>query len=170
MSNFNFSGVDVPVENPGFVAVEPGYQTLTIKSVEDVVSSNKGSLGVKVTFESDKGGTFSQDWWLANSAGESLEKAMPSFQYLVLKFSGAKLEGNISTDLISAKLVGKSLDVTVGGRKYTSEKDGKKYNNTSAWLPFSGYAGNSLIRYSGEWDESEVVTNDTVTATDDLPF
>lgn len=171
MSNFNFSGVDVPAENTStFIAVQPGYQNLTVKSVEDV-KSQSGTLGVKVTFESDKGGEFSQSWWLADSSGNELKTAMPSFQYLMVKFSGEKLEGNISTDLISAKLVGKTTDVTVGGRRYTSEKDGKKYNNTAAWLPFSGWAGNSTVRYTGEWESEDTNTLETATAkTDDLPF
>lgn len=171
MSNFNFSGVEEVSDKPAFVAVQPGYQKLTINSVEDVTSSKKGSLGVKVTFSSDKGGTFNQDWWLASSDNQPLKAAMPSFKYLVEKFTGNPLDGNVSTEALSVKLVGRSLDVTVGERRYTTEKDGKVYNNVAAWLPFAGYAGETEIRVDGAWDAMAAGSaTSTDTTSGDLPF
>lgn len=169
MSNFNFSGVEVAKESTSTFA-EPGYQKLTVVSVKPATAAS-GSVGLEVEFSSDKGTSFNQKWWLADANGSRLNKAMPSFQYLVDKFSGSPLDGDVNIQSISAKLVGRSLDVTVGGRKYTTEKDGKKYNNTAAWLPFSGYAGEVAIRYNGKWDESEEVFSAKGSSdNEDLPF
>lgn len=169
----NWGSVEVAnenVNNGGSVSqfVQPGFQKLTINSVEDVVSQ-KGNKGFKIAFESDKGGTFNQSFWVADQNDNMLGSA-PSFQYLVDKFSGSPLVQGDNTASISAKLIGKSHDVTVDGRKYTTEKDGKKYNNTAAQLRFAGWSGESQIRYTGEWDTSSVESVAASSKEDDLPF
>src|SRR5690606_4062856 len=101
----------------------------------------------------------------------NVSKAAPSFQYLVEKFTGAALEGSMTIEALSAKLVGKSHEATVGGRKYTTEKDGKKYNNTAGWLPFAGWSGETQIRYDGAWDEATPQGDSNVSDdSDGLPF
>lgn len=170
-SNFNFSGIDVAPEGNKFT--KPGFQKLTITEVKDATSAS-GTIGLEVSFVSGDGSTFSQRWWLANSAGQRLDKAMPSFQYLVAKFSGEALSGDINTASIAAKLVGKSREVTVGGNRYTATKivDGKevRYDNTSAWLPYSSYDGETQIRYTGEFDKSTESVAAQSKGDDDLPF
>jgi len=160
MSNFNFSGVGVAEENQGstFQRVEPGFQKLTITKVEDATAGT-GSTGYAVSFESEKGGEFTQKWFIANPEGVLNTKVAESFQYLVNTFTGNPLDGDVNAMRLSALLVGKSAEVTVGGRKYTSEQDGKKYNNTAPELPFGGYAGERNIYYRGEWDNSESITS-----------
>lgn len=152
MSNFNFSGVQVAEENSGstFQRVEPGFQKLTITKVEDATAGT-GSKGFKLTFESDKGGEFNQSWYVQNAAGQMNAKVAESFQYLVNTFTGKPLTGDVNTMALSAVLVGKAAEVTVGGRKYTNEKDGVSYNNIAAELPFGGYAGERTPYIRGEW-------------------
>lgn len=168
MNNFNFTGVESAVEN---VFVKPGFQVLTITGLEGV-KFNSGSSGFKVTFSSDKGGTFSQNWTIADANGVVMAKVAPSFQYLVEKFTGSKLDGEVNTASLSAKLVGKSRAVTVGGRLVTTQKDGKVYENTYAELPFAGYDGEVTPNIRDQRDQSLLssASTDSNSGLDDLPF
>lgn len=171
MSNWNLGTVEEVNSGSAYVRVEPGYQNLTITGVENTVAGT-GSKGLKITFKSDKGGEFSQNFYLIAPDG-SQSKQAPAFKYLYDNFTEEVLPENFTTESISAKLIGKTTDATVGGRKYTTarEEDAivngeatkvvKKYDNIAAELPFGGWKGERQIRFSGQW-ESEVSVNNTV--------
>lgn len=129
----NLSGVQAASESNGstFKRVEPGLHTLTISKIEGAKSGDKDVL--KVTFNSKEAeAEFTHTFFLT-------EKALPSLQYLITKFSGAPLEGNFSIAALSAVLVGKTQTVVVDGRVAPRQKDDKWYNNTYPTLRFAGF-------------------------------
>lgn len=167
--NFDFSGVEV-AEGRVSKFAEPGFQKLTITGLVPATAAS-GSTGVELSFTTDKGTEFKQKWWFANANKEPLRGALPSFQYLVKAFTGETLGAGVSIDSLAAKLVGKSTEATVGGRRYTTVKDGVKYDNVAAMLPFADWAGDVKIQYSGEWDKSDLGPLDITTdKSDGLPF
>lgn len=168
MNNFNFSGVSLPEDKQQTKFVQPGVQELTITEVKDV-SFNTGAVGIEVSFSSNLGGTFSQRWALVDNQKQLNQSVMQSFQYLINTFTGQQLDGDVNTTMLSSMMVGKTAVVTVGGRKYTSEKDGKKYNNIRAELPFGGYQGEKEPYIRGEWDTNPVATASS-NGGDNFPF
>lgn len=180
MANFNVQGAKAAEETTVVVnrPVEPGYQNLTVLSIADVTAST-GTTGLEIEFQSDKPNTypFKQKFWLNNVDG-SVNGGMPSFLYLVEAFTGAELpETATNTQAITALLVGKTVDGTVGGERYTQEKDGKTYNNIRPQLPFGSWKGERTPYIRGSWDESATQTSDspnntenTEKKTDDVPW
>ena len=133
----NLTGVNAAETQPSqsgstFKRVEPGVHELTITKVEGAKAGSKDVL--KVTFQSKEAeAEFSHNFFLT-------EKALPSVQYLITKFTGAPLEGNFSVDALSAVLVGKSQPrVVVDGQVVPKNKDGRWYNNTFPRLRFAGF-------------------------------
>lgn len=183
MSNFNFTGAQAAEEMEVQVmrTVEPGFQKLTIVGIEDTVAGT-GTKGLEIEFKSDVENTytFKQKFWLNNADG-SVNGGMPSFLYLVKAFTGAPIPETVnSTQAISALLVGKTVEATVGGEKRTREVDGKKYNNIYPRLPFAGWEGDRGNPYiSGQWDSDSPTessnSEDSFSAAEeaqssDLPF
>jgi len=180
-TNLNFDSVDSAtseVKESTFKIVKPGLNTLMISGVEPIVAGT-GNAGVAVTFESKEAdASFNERFWL--SAG-----ALPRVQYLVEKFTGAKMTGGFTGDgmelatqvatALSAKLVGKTQTVIVDGETYTKEKDGKTYVNTRPMLRFAGFVnpvGKDVEpRITDKTDtQSNALNSNSKDQDDDLPF
>jgi hypothetical protein len=125
-----------------FKVVTPGVKPLVITGVEPTVAGT-GTPGIVVTFESpEDGASFNHQFWL--SAG-----AIPRVQYLVEKFTGAKMTGSIpgegaelaanAATSLGSKLVGKSKECVVDGERTTKEVNGRVYNNTYPTLRYAGF-------------------------------
>lgn len=143
--NVESAKVEVREQLSSFKAVQPGLQTLTVESVEPVLAAN-GTPGVMVKFNSKEAeASFTERFWLS-------EKAAPRVQYLVEKFTGAKLTGGITGEgqalaeaaaaSIGAKVVGTTKPVIVDGEEYLSSKlnkEGKPFVNIRPTLRFAGF-------------------------------
>lgn len=138
----NVQSATSEVRESSFKSVKPGLQTLMITGIEPTVAGT-GTAGIVVTFESKEAeASFNERFWLSSGA-------LPRVQYLVEKFTGAKLtggfdgEGQVLADnvasALASKLVGKSKTVIVDGEKRTREKDGKVYENVYPVLRFAGF-------------------------------
>lgn len=172
MSGFDFSGVELPEEIVVNKRVEPGFQKLTVLGIKDATAQS-GAKGLNVEFESDKGGKFNQTWYLISKEGTRNDKVMSSFQYLLETFTGSTLKAQVTPESLSAILVGRNAEVTVGGRRSTVEREGKKYNNIYAELPFGGYKGERDPYIRGEWDTSSETSEDSMDnsgVNNDLPW
>lgn len=133
MSTINLTGVKAAEENQGssFKSVQPGVHTATISKLEMVKRGDKDVLNVAFSSE-EAGAEFSHGFFLT-------EKALPSLQYLITKFTGNPLEGNVDVNALSAMLVGKTKTIVVDGQVRPREKDGVWYNNTYPRLRFAGF-------------------------------
>jgi hypothetical protein len=153
----NFDGVSDVDNSAQNLYVKPGAQVLTVKEVESLSNSN-GKEYLKVTFESDKGGTFPQQFYLTPAA-------LPRIQHLMKNFTGSELVGNVSTDQMIAKLVGTSANCIVDGET--------KLNNnqkvvTYPILRFRGFA--SPIDQPTPFTDSDIKTEDKTTPVVVNPF
>lgn len=172
----NVTAAETQTKTTTFKSVQPGIHELTITKVEGAKAGSKDVL--KVTFSSKEAeAEFSHNFFLT-------EKALPSVQYLITKFTGAPLEGNFSVEALSAVLVGKTQPrVVVDGQVVPKNKDGKWYNNTFPRLRFAGFVdpqgddAEPLINRDQEMNlaavnaESPTNTGTATTEDDDsLPF
>lgn len=179
--NLNFDEVESAngeVRESTFKSVKPGLNTLMISAVEPTVAGT-GSAGVVVTFESKEAeASFNHRFWLT-------AKTLPKLQYLVEKFTGAKMTGSFPgeglelaqsvSNALSGKLIGKSKTVVVDGEKRTKEKDGKVYVNVYPTLRFAGYvdpegkSAEPIIKDLTDSQPTSKAVNVSV-EDDDLPF
>lgn len=170
----NLSGVQAAESTQGstFKSVQPGLHTATITKVEAGKAGDKDIL--KVSFSSKEAeAEFTHNFFLT-------EKALPSLQYLITKFTGNPLEGDVDVAVLSAMLVGKTKSIVVDGQVRPREKDGKWYNNTYPRLRFAGFVepegadANPRIDRSQEMNLEAVNNTGTGTsdtgADNDLPF
>lgn len=125
------SAAEQQTQTTTFKRVEPGIHTVTITKVEGGKAGDKDIL--KTTFSSKEAeAEFSHNFFLT-------EKALPSLQYLITKFTGGALEGKFTVEALSAALVGKTQTIVVDGRIVPKNKDDKWYNNVYTQLRFAGY-------------------------------
>lgn len=172
----NLTGVNAAeqqAQTTTFKRVEPGLHTATITKVEAAKAGAKDVL--KITFSSKEAeAEFSHNFFLT-------EKALPSLQYLITKYTGAPLEGNISVDALSAVLVGKVKPIVVDGQIRPREKDGKWFNNTYPRLRFAGFVDPQGQDAEPRIDRTQemnldvvnnpnAVDNSSKAEDDDLPF
>lgn len=123
----NFTGVEESVESK---YLAPGIHEVKIVKTEFGASSVKGTPFMKVFFEDAKEGSFNESFYL--SAG-----ALPRVQHLVSKFTGRKLEGEISEQSLTAMLINKKARLKIDGEKaFGKDGDIKTY----ARLGFAGFA------------------------------
>ena len=170
MSNvMNFTGVEESVESK---YLAPGIHEVKIVKVEFGESTTKLTPFMKVFFEDAKEGSFNESFYLSSGA-------LPRVQHLVSKFTGRKLEGEISEQSLTAMLINKKGRLKIDGEK-TFDKNGdiKVY----ARLGFAGFAQalndpNKFIEMEVKIiDKTGVVKPMTVVAVsadpfgDDLPF
>lgn len=156
MSTINLTGVKAAEENQGstFKSVKPGLHTATISKLEMVKRGDKDVLNV--TFSSQEAeAEFTHGFFLT-------EKALPSLQYLITKFTGNPLEGNVDVNTLSAMLVGKTKSIVVDGQVVPKNKDGKWYNNTYPRLRFAGFVEPEGVDANPRIDRSQEMNLDAV--------
>lgn len=127
MSNqtYNFQGV----EEAGLSMTSPGtIDAFEIKELKFGLSSQKATPEVEVTFVQDKGtSSFRKKFFFS-------EKAITSFQHLVVKATGSKFtEPNMTEEQMVLKLKGKRVGLKVLGRK---ADNGQGYPD----IAFGGFA------------------------------
>lgn len=163
----NFTGVEESVESK---YLAPGIHEVKIVKTEFGTSTVKETPFMKVFFEDSKEGSFNESFYLSSGA-------LPRVQHLVSKFTGRKLEGEISEQSLTAMLINKRGRLKIDGEK-TFNKDGKEV--IYARLGFAGFA--QALNDPQKFIELEVKIIDktlgakpTVNSTetvfsDDLPF
>lgn len=138
----NFSGVEIKENNGGGnnLYVKPGIQKLTVVKL-DTGTYSTGTGYAEVTFQSDQAEKpFTEKFALT-------PKALQRLKYLSEKLTGEEFNTEIDTDVIAAKIVGKTAEFMVNGREYISspkeQSDGtmKTFVNIGVELPFMGFIG-----------------------------
>lgn len=174
--------VEVPANNDNTPRVspviEPGVQDLTITKASDKIAGT-GTAYVEIELTSKDP---NKQYPLIERFFTS-SKALPRLKVLYETLLGEDFTGEIDTEVLNPKLVGKTATWMVDGEEYPKESAGKVYTNVRPRLAFNNFLNPSAD--SKPYIKPLPVTPTTGTATgipdgvdintvtslpDDLPF